>query len=173
MTSSGKTVVGWREWVAIPSLNIAAIKAKLDTGARTSALHAFDVVPVEINGEDWIQFTVHPFQRNDAVVQPCSAPVVDQRWVTNPGGRREKRYVIAAIVRLGEQSWSIELSLTDRDEMGFRMLIGRTALHGRFVVDPDLSYRIGRKKMQSRKGQKRIRRKRRSSPAQGVVSERT
>lgn len=141
-----KSVVGWREWAALPSLGVDRIKAKLDTGAKTSALHAFDVQPLRIDGEDWVRFSIHPLQRGDINAVSCVAEVVDQRWVTNPGGRRQKRIIIVTDIRMGGEEWPIELSLTDRDEMGFRMLIGRTAMHGRLVVDPDGSYRVHEKK---------------------------
>jgi hypothetical protein len=138
-----KHVVGWREWVALPSLHIQAIKAKLDTGARTSALHAFNLKPLDVRGAQWVQFDVHPFQRNDATAIPCVAKVIDRRLVTNPGGRRESRYIVQATIRFGGEEWPIDLSLTNRDQMGFRLLIGRAAMTGRLIVDPIKSYRTG------------------------------
>ncbi len=135
-----KAVVGWREWVALPQFDIDAIKVKIDTGARTSAVHAFNIVPFRKHREDWVRFDVHPLQRNDEIYKTCQAPVVDYRWVTNSGGGREKRFVIVTMLRLGADAWPIEVTLTDRDQMGFRMLLGRTAMERRLIVDPALSY---------------------------------
>ncbi len=135
-----KLVVGWREWVALPQFDIDAIKAKIDTGARTSAVHAFNISPFHKDGEDWVRFDVHPYQRNDEIYKTCGAEVVDYRWVTNSGGGREKRFVIVTMLYLGSNAWPIEVTLTDRDQMGFRMLLGRTAMERRLIVDPALSY---------------------------------
>jgi len=139
-----RPVVGWREWVALPRLGIKAVKVKVDTGARTSALHAFNVKPFKKDGRDWVRFEIHPLQRNDAVIKVCEAEAVDYRWVTNSGGGREKRFVIVTQLRLGSESWPIEMTLTDRDQMGFRMLLGRTALERRLTVDPARSYCFGK-----------------------------
>lgn len=139
-----RPVVGWREWVALPRLGIKAVKVKVDTGARTSALHAFNVRPFKKDGRDWVRFEIHPLQRNDAVIQACEAEAVDYRWVTNSGGGREKRFVIVTQLGLGSESWPIEMTLTDRDQMGFRMLLGRTALERRLTVDPARSYCFGK-----------------------------
>ena len=146
-------VVGWREWVSLPALGVCAIKAKLDTGARTSALHAWGIEPHEIEGRPWVRFRTHPIQRDDATVVLCAAPLTARRLVMNSGGTRERRYVITTSLRLGDDTWQIELTLTNRDEMGFRMLIGREAMHGRLIVDPRTSYRASRprkKRTQSR-----------------------
>ena len=137
-------VVGWREWVALPELGVRRIKAKLDTGARSSALHAFNVRPLLRDGQDLVQFDVHPLQRNDEVIKTCVAEAVDYRWITNSGGGREKRFVVVTALQMGGDSWPIEVTLTDRDQMGFRMLIGRTAMEHRLVVDPTVSYRLGK-----------------------------
>lgn len=139
-------MVGWREWVALPELGVKRIKAKFDTGAKTSAIHAFEIARYRRDSQDWVRFTVHPLQHTPARERVCEKPILDERWVTNPGGRRQKRIIIATTVRIGDDEWPIELSLTERDEMGFRMLIGRTAMHGRVVVDPDASYRAGRRR---------------------------
>ena len=136
--------MGWREWVELPLLGNARIKAKLDTGARSSALHAFNLRPFQESGRWFVQFDVHPLQRNDDVYKTCIAAVVDYRWITNSGGGREKRFVIVTTLKMGNNAWPIEVTLTDRDQMGFRMLIGRTAMHHRLVVDPAASYRMGR-----------------------------
>ena len=144
MTIIDKRIIGWREWLAMPSLGIDRIKAKIDTGARTSALHAYDLESFCKDGAPWVRFTVHPLQRSKKQGLTCAAPVVDQRDVTSSTGHRETRYVIVVEISLGGESWPIEISLADRDEMGFRMLLGRTAVEGRMIVDPDRSYVMGR-----------------------------
>lgn len=136
-----KAGLGWREWAALPELGIEQIKVKVDTGARTSALHAFNVYPFHRDGEDWIRFDIHPVQRDEATERSCTALARDYRWVTNSGGKREKRFVIETPIRMGDREWPIEITLTDRDQMGFRMLIGRSAISGKFVVDPASSFR--------------------------------
>lgn len=138
-----KTKLGWREWLALPDLGIPAIKAKIDTGARTSALHVCALEAFERNGQTMVRFSVHPLQRKKTPVIACEAPVIDQRIVSDSGGHRELRYVIAATVCLGELSFPIELTLSNRDGMLFRMLLGRTALAD-YVVYPTRSYRLGK-----------------------------
>ena len=137
-----KTTIGWREWVALPELGVECIKAKIDTGARTSALHAFDIQVYEKQGQNWVSFAIHPYQRNDADVLTCTCPVREARIVTNSGGTQEERYVIETRLTLGNESWPIEMTLTNRDQMGFRMLLGRTAIKARFLVDPGKSFCI-------------------------------
>lgn len=140
-----KMIIGWREWLALPDLDVPAIKAKVDTGAKTSALHAFDVVPFEQDGVRFVSFSVHPLQGNDDFSIPCTAPLVDRRRVTNSGGQTQKRYVIGTTLQMAGRSWPIELTLTNRDEMKFRMLLGRNAMSGRLIVDPHLSMQAGSK----------------------------
>ncbi len=132
--------IGWREWVALPELGIPRIKAKIDTGARTSALHAFDVEVVRGRGIDVVRFKVHPFQRDYRKTVAAESPLVDEREVKSSSGHGTLRPVIRTRLGLGEWSYSIELTLTNRDAMGFRMLLGRSALRKRFVVDPGASF---------------------------------
>ncbi len=143
-TISDKLIIGWREWIAIPALGLPAIKAKVDTGARTSALHAFYVTPFKRNGRDHVRFGIHPLQRRADIEVTCEAEVIDRRWVADSGGHRELRYVIEAAVRIGGREWPVEITLTSRDTMLFRMLLGRGAIKGRMIVDPARSYVTGR-----------------------------
>jgi hypothetical protein len=133
-------VIGWRQWVSLPELGIDKIKAKVDTGARTSALHAFALHPFKENEKDRIRFDIHPLQHNTDKIVTCEADVVDLRWVSDSGGHREERYVIHTPVVVGEESWPIEITLTERDTMLFRMLLGRSAIRHRFVVNPARSF---------------------------------
>lgn len=144
-----KSIIGWREWVSLPDLNIAKIKAKIDTGARTSTLHALDIAPFTKAGEMWIRFSVHPVQDDDATAVQCEAKVFERRIITNSGGGQEERYVIKTPLYIGDSNWLIELTLTNRAGLGFRMLIGRTALKGRVIVDPAVSYRASRANRQA------------------------
>jgi len=137
-------VIGWREWVALPDFGIDAIKAKIDTGARTSAIHAFDIRPFTERGVPWVSFVLRPAQRHRNPSIQCAAPVVDERKIRSSNGEQERRHVIEVEARLGETVWLIELSLTNRDELGFRMLLGREAVRRHFLVDPDRSYLIDR-----------------------------
>ena len=140
-----RTILGWREWLILPELGIERIKAKIDTGARTSAVHAFYLEPYRQEGEEWVRFGVHPEQNNRDLVVECRARVKDRRIVSDSGGHQEERYVIETALAVGNYRWRAEITLTDRDTMKFRLLRGRTALRGRFLVDPDASYLQGKK----------------------------
>ena len=142
-----KPTIGWREWVTLPELGVERIKAKIDTGARTSALHAFDIEVGKKSGQDWVRFTIHPYQKNDTEIQTCTCPVRDIRIITNSGGSQERRIVIETQLTVGTLSWPIEMTLTNRDQMGFRMLLGRTAIKGRFLVDPGRSFYLKNKEI--------------------------
>ena len=144
MSASGQLRLGWREWVALPELGIDRIKAKVDTGARTSALHAYHLETFFDRGAEWVEFKLHPKQRNLEASVTCRAAVVDRRQVTDSGGHREERLVIRSLLVLGDDSWPIEITLTSRENMLFRMLLGRTAMKGHAVVDPGRSYLTGK-----------------------------
>ena len=133
-------VVGWREWVRLPELGIDRIKAKLDTGARSSSLHAYDMKRFRRRGVSMIRFKVHPIQREFRTVVEAEAELVDLRKVRSSSGVQTLRPVIATVLALGDRSWEVEITLVRRDAMGFRMLLGRQALRGHFVVDPGRSF---------------------------------
>ncbi len=135
-----RPAVGWREWVGLPGLGIDRIKAKVDTGARTSALHAVRVRAEQVDRIDVVRFDVHPLQRSVTPLVNCQLPLVDERYVRSSDGTRELRPVVETSVQLGDLTWSIELTLTNRALMGFRLLLGRRALRKKFVVDPGRSW---------------------------------
>ena len=135
--------IGWREWLALPELNIPFIKAKIDTGARSSALHAFFVEPFHKDGREMVRFGVHPLQERADIEIICEYPIKDYRQVSDSGGHQEMRYVIETKIKIGDQIRLIEITLTNRDSMKFRMLLGRTAMRD-FSVLPDKSYFFGR-----------------------------
>jgi hypothetical protein len=138
--------LGWREWVQLPELGLRNVKAKVDTGARTSALHAFEVMPFDNNGVSSVQFKIHPNQRDNDTVVVCTAALIDERIVRDSGGHREKRWVIETPVHIGKHVWLVECTLTSRDDMIFRKLLGRTAINNRAVVDPSRSYLLGKRR---------------------------
>lgn len=137
-------ILGWREWIALPDLSIPRIKVKVDTGARTSALHAFDVERLEVGGKPWVRFRVHPIQRDARTTVQAEAPLVDERQVRSSSGKATWRPVVSTSLVIGGHSYPIELTLVRRDLMGFRMLLGRQAIRGRYLVDPRSSYLAGK-----------------------------
>ncbi|NNC67036.1 MAG: ATP-dependent zinc protease [Gammaproteobacteria bacterium] len=140
------SVIGWREWVALPDLKIDQIKCKVDTGAKTSALHAYFIEPFKKSGCEYVRFGMHPVQKNSDTEVICTSKVHDQREITDSGGHREKRYVILTTIKLGQHNWQAEVTLTDRETMLFRMLLGRDAIKNQFIVNPARSYLIGKKR---------------------------
>ena len=140
-----KIRIGWREWVGLPGLGIDHIKAKIDTGARTSAIHAFRVRKLDDGDEPRIEFYLHPIQHRRKPELRCVARYIDERVIKSSNGETETRYVIITPMKLGDNLWPIELTLTNRDSMGFRVLIGRAAVRGRCFVDPGSSYLVDRK----------------------------
>ncbi|MBV7315404.1 ATP-dependent zinc protease [Shewanella sp. NIFS-20-20] len=142
MTAQPLPLIGWREWGLLPDIVTTPIKIKVDTGAKTSCLHAFKIKPFTRKGQAWIRFWLHPQQDStDEVI--CESPVFDRRYVTDSGGHKQLRYVIQSTLILGPHQFTIELTLTNRDNMKFRMLLGRRALAGRFVVDSQASFLTG------------------------------
>lgn len=141
--SSDKLIqVGWSEWCCLPGLDIPYIKAKVDTGAKTSALHAFDI---EADSDDKIvKFNVHPVQGDSKIRIPCEAEIIDIRSVMSSNGHIERRYVIKTPLRLGEKKWKIEITLSNRDPLQYRMLLGREALQKRVLVDPQHTLLLGK-----------------------------
>jgi hypothetical protein len=137
-------IIGWREWVALPDLGLPAIKAKVDTGAKTSALHAFHIKRVKQNGRDWIHFLIRPLQYDLNLVQNCKALLLDQRVVTDSGGHQESRYVIETQLHMGIHEYPIEITLTARDDMRFRMLLGRQGIRPPFLVNASASFLLKR-----------------------------
>jgi ribosomal protein S6--L-glutamate ligase len=132
-----KIILGSEEWCSFPELGIPAIKARVDSGAKTSALHAINIIPFMKEGVNWVKFDINPIQNNLKTVIHCEALLIDKRIVKSSSGYREQRFVIQTKITIGEDSWPIEMTLTNRDSMGFRMLLGREAMSGRILVDPE------------------------------------
>lgn len=142
---SEKKTIGWREWASLPQIKVAEIKVKVDTGATTSAMHAEDIKFYKSHGRDMVRFSVYPLQRDSKLKVEAVAEVFDHRVVKSSNGKSEVRPVIVTDVELMGKRWPIEVTLTNRDMMGFRMLLGREALRGRFIVDPEKSF-LGKKR---------------------------
>ena len=145
-----KTVIGWREWLSIPTLGIESIKAKVDTGARTSSIHAFDLKTFTDRGAPHASFVIQPLQRRRNPRVECIAEIFDERVIKSSTGHEQRRYVIRVDVGLAGQTWPIELTLANRDEMGFRLLLGRQAIRGRFLIDTARSFIADRKIVMTR-----------------------
>jgi len=146
--------IGWREWVALPELNVKRVKAKIDTGARSSSLHAFDLETFEKDGEQYVRFKVHPKQRNDTYEVEVEAKVLEFRNIRSSSGEESLRPVIVTNVQALGETWPIEVTLANRDAMGFRMLLGREAVRGRMLVDSGTSYYGGKPKRKKKKKKK-------------------
>jgi len=140
---NSKIIVGSEEWCSFPGLGVPAIKARVDSGAKTSSMHAFNIQKFRRDGENWVSFEVHPLQNDRRTVIRCERPVIDKRVVKSSSGVSETRYVIGATIKVASETWDIELTLANRDSMGYRMLLGRQAMSGRMLVDPSLSFCLG------------------------------
>jgi len=145
-----RAVIGWREWAAFPALGVERINAKIDTGAKTSAIHAFRPSVVETDDGPIVEFFLHPRRRRKVPEIFCRAPLTDTRLIKSSNGQTEERLIITTPMRMGEQTWDIELSLTNRDAMGHRLLVGRDALAKRFLIQSDASYLLGKREKQNR-----------------------
>ncbi|MCG9792375.1 30S ribosomal protein S6--L-glutamate ligase [Flavobacterium algicola] len=141
--SHNKVILGSEEWCSFPELGIPTIKARVDSGAKTSALHAVNIAPFIKNEANWVKFDINPIQNNQKTVIHCEAPLIDKRIVKSSSGFREQRYVIQTTLEIGDDKWNIEMTLTNRDSMGYRMLLGREAMSGRVLVDPEQQYLLG------------------------------
>ena len=148
-------VIGWREWVELPDLGIKTIKAKVDTGARSSSLHAFELEEFQRNGDEWGRFKIHPVQRTSKKTVEAEAKVLEHRSVRSSSGKATFRPVIITNVSLLDVIIPVELTLANRDEMGFRMLLGREAFRRRFLVDAGSSYCGGKPKRKKKRKQKK------------------
>ena len=140
---NSKLIIGSEEWCAFPELGIPAIKARVDSGAKTSSIHAFNITTFRRSGESWVSFEIHPIQNNRRTVIRCERPIIDKRVVKSSSGVSETRFVVSTPIQLGEQVWDIEVTLANRDSMGFRMLLGRQAMIDRVIVDPSLVCTLG------------------------------
>ncbi len=143
---NSKKTIGWKEWFELPCLALPAIKGKIDTGAKTSSLHAFNIESFYLEDVEYVRFDVHPLQKNKRLTRSCVARVVDHRMVSDSGGKKEKRFVIKSDLKIGEHKIRIELTLANRDSMAFRMLLGREAVkQARMIVDVSKSFAQGEK----------------------------
>ncbi len=144
---NSKKIIGWKEWFSLDCLGLPAIKGKIDTGAKTSALHAFNIESFYIEDVEYVKFDIHPLQKNKKIIRHCVARVIDQRMVSDSGGKKERRFVIKSDLVIGDSKLRIELTLTNRDSMTFRMLLGREAIkQAKMLVDISKSFVQGKKK---------------------------
>lgn len=135
--------IGWREWAALPDLGVDRIKVKIDTGAKTSAIHAFNIRETEHDGVLYAEFVLHPEQRRAKPAVKCKAPIIDRRVIKSSNGIAQERLIIRTAFVLGDRNWPIDLSLTNRDEMDYRMLVGRDALRKNVIIRPGKSFLLG------------------------------
>ncbi len=133
-------IIGWQEWVTLPDLHGAHVNAKIDTGADTSSLHAYNIKRFRRDNQRWVRFEIHPLAHRSDIILPCEAPILNRRVIRSSGGEREKRPVILTRLILGERELDIELNLTNRDYMGCLMLLGRQALQQDVLIDPSKTY---------------------------------
>lgn len=146
MKQKDKETIGWKEWFSLESLGIPIIKGKIDTGAKTSALHAFNIETFYVEDVEYVKFDIHPLQKNRTLIRTCIARVVDRRMVSDSGGKKEKRFVIKSMLTVGKKKMSIELTLTNRDSMSFRMLLGREAIKkSKMMIDISKAFAQGKK----------------------------
>ncbi|WP_411818742.1 ATP-dependent zinc protease [Hyphococcus sp. DH-69] len=138
-----RPTIGWREWVDLPDFEVHHVNAKIDTGAKSSAIHAFKIKEVLIEGEPHVEFCLHPVQRRKTPEVVCCAPIAGKKKIRSSNGQEEERYVVETHLKIGDHELKIDLTLTNRDAMGFRLLIGRDALRRKFVIDPGASYLLG------------------------------
>ena len=143
MNLRNKVIVGREEWCSFPEIGIPAVKCRVDSGAKTSALHAVNITPFKKNGVSWIKFDVHPLQNDEETTINCESPVYDKRKVKSSSGNSELRFVIKTTLSITEETWDIEVTLTNRDNMGYRMLLGREAMIGKMLVDPEANCLLG------------------------------
>lgn len=144
MHSPAKILIGAQEWCSFPELGIPAIKMRVDSGAKTSSIHAFDIKKFKRDGVDWVSFDVHPLQRDKNTSKRCEHILVDKRHIKSSTGEQQKRYVIRTRMQMGDLSYDVDLTLANRDSMGFRMLLGREAMNGRVIIDPELTFCLGK-----------------------------
>ena len=151
-TIGNKLLLGRDVWCQLPDLNLPMIKAKIDTGAKTSSLHAFNIERIKRNNKDFVTFDIHPLQRDDQLIIACNAPLIDERHIMSSNGHIESRYVIETTLVIAHESWTIEVTLSNRDPLRYRFLLGREALKNRIVIDPSLH--CHQKNMQKKKIEK-------------------
>lgn len=139
-----KTIIGSREWCSLPELGIELIKAKIDSGAKTTALHADNLTKFSKNGENWVKFSLHPLKSRPDVIAECEAKLIEKRIIKSSNGTKEERFVIETKLVLGNSSYPIEITLTNRKLMGFQMLLGRQAMSNRVLIDCEFRYLLGK-----------------------------
>lgn len=140
----GKLLIGWTEWCELPGLNIPIIKAKIDTGAKTSAIHALNIKRILNEGTPYARFDLKPIQGNNKILIHCEAPIIDERYITSSNGHKEKRYIINTPLKISNECWNIELSLSNREPLKYRMLLGREAMNHRVLVHPGITCNQGK-----------------------------